>query len=207
MEIVNTCSLYQKCWGNRADCRPKNGVLSDPFILWLVMSFIVAFSFHGILRIWKKLLKNTCYNFMALISFAMLQSGRLNRHVCYRSFCQTIDIEMLRWSENEKLHVKIVVLILQETILHGTRKEAQLEHCIVTSVPVPSLLPRLKGIIILLQGPVNQNLPLISSVNFVIKSFQDFTLYVNKKTPNMAFQLIHKCWSGWYHQRIWSRES
>ena len=106
-----------------------------------------------------------------------------------------------------KLHVKIVVLILQETILHGTRKEAQLEHCIVTSVPVPSLLPRLKGIIILLQGPLNQNLPLISSVNFVIKSFQDFTLYVNKKTPNMAFQLIHKCWSGWYHQRIWSRES
>ena len=48
---------------------------------------------------------------------------------------------MLSLIRKEKLHVKIVVPKLQETILYGTRIDVELEHCIVPSVPISSQNP------------------------------------------------------------------
>ena len=91
---------------------------------------------------------------------------------------------MLSLIWKEKLHVKIVVPKLQETILYGIRRDVQLEHCIVPNVPISPQNHRMICITILLRSTVPQNLMSLSSVNFVIKSFQDFTLYVNIETLN-----------------------
>ena len=73
---------------------------------------------------------------------------------------------------------------LQETILYVTRKDVQLEHCSVLIVPISPQNPKVIWIIILLRSIAPQNLMSPSSVNFLIKSFQDFTLYVNIETLN-----------------------
>ena len=88
--------------------------------------------------------------------------------------------------KEEKLHVKIVVPKLQEKILYATRRDVQLEHCVVPNVPISPQNPKLIQITILLRSTAPQNLMSPSSVNFVIKSFQDFTLYVIIETLNTA---------------------
>ena len=47
-----------------------------------------------------------------------------------------------RYSEKNKLHVKIVVPKLQETILYVTRRDNQLERCIVLTVPISPQNPK-----------------------------------------------------------------
>ena len=69
-------------------------------------------------------------------------------------------------------------------MLYGTRRVVLLVHCIVPTVPISPQNPRLNGITILLKSTAPQNLMSPSSVFFVIKSFQDFTLYVNIETLN-----------------------
>ena len=86
----------------------------------------------------------------------------------------------------KKLHVKIVVPKLQQTILYVTRKEFQLEDCIVLNGPISLQNHRMIWITILLRSTAPQNLMLASSVNIVIESFQDFALYVNIETLNTA---------------------
>ena len=87
-------------------------------------------------------------------------------------------------NRNEKLHVKIVVPKLQSLILRVTGKDVQLEHCFVPTVPPSQQSPKMISITILLRSTAPQNLKSPSNVNFVIKSFQDFTLYVNIGTLN-----------------------
>ena len=61
--------------------------------------------------------------------------------------------------------------------------------------------------IILLESTASQTLPLLSSVNFVMKSFQDFTLnYDIKKTQDGFFQ-DKNWWSYRYHERSECYES
>ena len=72
------------------------------FLLWLVLPFVVALSFCGNFLRWEKSCKKTCYNFFAIISFALLPSGRFNLHVYSRLFCQTSIIEMPSLNQNEK---------------------------------------------------------------------------------------------------------
>ena len=43
---------------------------------------------------------------------------------------------MLSLNRNQKLDVRIVVPKLQNLILHVTRSDVQLEHCIVPNVPI-----------------------------------------------------------------------
>ena len=43
----------------------------------------------------------------------------------------------------EKVHVKIVVPKLQETILYATRGDVQLEHCILPNVPISPQNPKM----------------------------------------------------------------
>ena len=70
---------------------------------WLVLPFLVALSFYGIFCIWEKLCKNTCYNFFAIFSFALLPSSRFNLHVYFRLLCQNPNIEMPSLNRNEKV--------------------------------------------------------------------------------------------------------
>ena len=80
--------------------------------------------------------------------------------------------------------MKNVVPKLQNLILLVTRGDVHLEYSIVPTVPV---FPQNPWIIILLRKTMPQNLMTSSTVNFVIKGFQDYTLYVKIEAPNMVF--------------------
>ena len=73
------------------------------FLLWLILSFMVARSSYGNFRRWEKICKKICYQFFAIISFALLPSSRFNLHVYFRLFCQTPIIEMPLLNRNEKI--------------------------------------------------------------------------------------------------------
>ena len=51
-------------------------------------------------------------------------------------FVKLLLLKCLRSIETRKLHVRIVVPKLQSLILHVTRRDVQLEHCIVPNVPI-----------------------------------------------------------------------
>ena len=65
--------------------------------------FMVALSFYGIVRLWRKICKNTCYEVLAIIAFALLPSSRFNLHIYFRIFCQTSIIKMPSSIQNEKI--------------------------------------------------------------------------------------------------------
>ena len=73
----------------------------------------------------------------------MLLSSRFNLHVYFRPICQTPIIEMPSLIRKEKLLVEIVVPKLQETIMYVTRRDVQLEHCIVPNVPISQQSPKM----------------------------------------------------------------
>ena len=73
------------------------------FVSWLVLPCMVAVHFYGIFRIWEKLFENTCYNFIAIISVALLQPSRFNLHVPFRLSCQTPVFEMPLLNRNGKV--------------------------------------------------------------------------------------------------------
>ena len=73
------------------------------FLLWLVLPFMVGLSFYGNFRKWRIKCKNTCCNFFAIISFALLPSSCFNLHVYFRLICQTPNIEMPSLNRNEKV--------------------------------------------------------------------------------------------------------
>ena len=70
------------------------------------------------------------------MSFALLLSSRLNLHVYFRLFCQITIFEMPLLIRKEIITCEICVPKLQETILYVTRRDVQLEHCIVPNVPI-----------------------------------------------------------------------
>ena len=89
--------------------------------------------------------------FFAIISFALLPSSRFNLHVCFRLFVKLLLMKCLRSIETRKLHVRIVLPKLQSLILRVTRRDVQLEHCIVPIVPFSPQNPRTIWITILLR--------------------------------------------------------
>ena len=99
-------------------------------------------------------------------------------------FVRLLILECLRSMETKKLHMRIVVPKLQSLILPVTRRDVQLEHCIVPPVPISRQSPKMIWITILLRSTAPQNLKLPLNVNVAFKSFQDFTLYVNIETLN-----------------------
>ena len=132
----------------------------------------------------KKIAKTLATNFPLLF----------NLH-CYRQvasiftfssdyFVKLLLLKGLRSVETRNLKGRIVVPKLQSLILRVTRRDVQLEHCIVPNVPISAQNHKMIGIIILLRSIAPQNLISSSSVNFVITSVQDFTLYVNIETLN-----------------------
>ena len=81
--------------------RRKTALAVFPFMASL--AYMVAFSFYETFRKWEKNFKNTCYNFCAILSFALLPSIRFNLHVYFRLFCQTTIFEMPSLIRKEKI--------------------------------------------------------------------------------------------------------
>ena len=147
------------------------------FLLWLVLLFMVALPFSGNFRRWEKIATNFsplfhlhCYRQVASI-FTFISDY----------FVKLLLMKCLRSIETRKLQVRKGVSKLRNLILTVTRRDVQLEHCIVSISPQN---PKMIWITILLRSTAPRNLMAPSSVNFVIKSFQDFTLYVNIETLN-----------------------
>ena len=121
-----------------------------------------------------------CHNFICIPTVKLLQSSRLFQ----TNLSRLLLLKCLRSIETKKLYVRIVVPKLQSLILPVTRRDVQLEHCIVPTVPISQQSPKMISITILLRSTAPQNLMSPSSVNFAFKCFQDFTLYVNIETLN-----------------------
>ena len=90
-------------------------------------------------------------------------------------------LKCLRSIEMKKLRVTIAVPELQSLILHVTGRVALLVHSIVPNVPISPQNPKMISITILLSSTVPQNLMSLSTVNIVIKSFQDLLLKSTEK--------------------------
>ena len=82
-------------------------------LLWLIFPFKIGLAFYGwSLLLWKFLelsrnwgisCENTCYKFLTIISFALLQSSRFNLHVYFRLFCPPTFTEMPSLNRYEKV--------------------------------------------------------------------------------------------------------
>ena len=94
----------------------------------------------------------------------------------------------------KKLIVKFLAPKLQKIILFVTRKDVQLDYWFVSSVPISPKHPKTIRIIKRLRNTEPQNVVLLSSVNFDTNSFQEFTFYVNIRTPNMVFLWKQQMW-------------
>ena len=123
-------------------------------------------------------------------------------------FVKLLLFNCLRSIETRKLHVWIVVPKLQSLTLRVTRRDVQLEHCIVPNVPISPQSPKTIWYTILLRSTAHQNLMSLSIVNFVIKSFQGFTLYVNieHSTRNADRIRNKKCEFGTHSGRCWGSQ-
>ena len=64
---------------------------------------MVVLSSYGVIRIRKKVLKNTCYKYFAIFSFGLLQSSRFNLRVYFILICQTPVVEIPSFNQNEKV--------------------------------------------------------------------------------------------------------
>ena len=83
--------------------KEKDWQLLRYFRLRLVLPFMVAHSFYGILHIWEEEFKYTWYKFFNNISFALLQSSCFNSHVYFRLLSQTPTIEMPSLNRYDKV--------------------------------------------------------------------------------------------------------
>ena len=79
---------------------------------------------------------------------------------------------------------------LQSLILRVTRRDVQLEHCIVTNVPISPQNNKMIGIIILPKNTVFQDLQKHTIVNYVTQIFPAFMLYVITETLNMDHKWV-----------------
>ena len=84
----------------------------------------------------KKYAKTLATKFSPLLHLHCYRQVASNLTFISNSFVKLLFLECLCLSESKKLHVKNVVPKLQETILYVTRRDVQLEHCIVPNVPI-----------------------------------------------------------------------
>ena len=154
------------------------------YFLWLFLLFMVALPFYGIFRIWEQICKNTCYRVFAIISFALLPSSRFNLHVYFRLFCQTTIIEMPSLLRKEKVTFENCGTQTTRNNIVRHRKRCSIGTLFCTQCPSFSKKSQNNLNYHFVKKHNAPNFMLPSSVNFVIKSFQNFTLYVNIETLN-----------------------
>ena len=104
-------------------------------------------------------------------------------------FVKLLLLKCLSSTETRKLHVRIVVPNQQNLILPCHKKICSVGTMYVPNVPISPRNPEMIWNTILPGSIAPQNLMLRSSVNFVIKSFQDFTLYLSIGTLNTECRL------------------
>ena len=145
---------------------------------------MVAHSFYGIFRKWEEQFEYTWYKFFAVISFALLQSSCFNFYVPFRLFCQTTSIGMPSLNRYEKVTCENCGT--QTTKLNLARHKMSCSAGTLFCTQRPNLCTKsYDGLNYHISKKHSApNLMSPSSVNFVIKSFQDFTLYVNIETLN-----------------------
>ena len=154
------------------------------FLFWLVLPYMVALSFHGNFRRWEKNAKKLATNFSPLFHLhCYLQVASIFTFIS-DYFVKLLILKCLRSIETRKRHVRIVVPKLQSLSWRVTKRDVQLEHCTVPNVPISPQNRKMIWVTFLIKSPAPRKLMSPSSVNFVNKSFQDFTLYVNTKTLN-----------------------
>ena len=132
----------------------------------------------------KKIAKKLTKNFLLLFHLHCYRQVASIFTFISDYFVKLLLLKCHRSIETRKLHVRIVVPKLQKLILPVTRIDVKLGHCSVPNVPVSPHNPEMILISILLRRIPPQNLMLPSIVNFVIRSFQDFTIYFNIETLN-----------------------
>ena len=157
---------------------------------------MVALSFCRIFRMWEKMYKNTCYKKFAINSFALLSSSRFNLHVYFRLFCQPTSIEMPSSIQKEKITCENCGS--QTTRNNIVRHRKRCSACTLYCTHCPNFSTKSQSDLNhrIAKKHSAQNLMSPSSVNFVIKSFQDFTLYVNIETFKTQNRLDQK-------QKMW----
>ena len=151
---------------------------------------MVGISFYGIVWIflvnWDYNIKVLATNFSPLFLFhCYSQVASIFTFISDYSV-KLLLLKCLLQTDTRKLHVRIVVPKLQSSILRVTKRDVLLVHGIVPNVPVSPQNPKMISITILLRSTATRNLMSPSSVNFLIKSFQDLTLYVNIETLSTA---------------------
>ena len=82
---------------------------------------MVALSFYGMFRTWEKICKNTCCQFFAIISFALLQSSCFIYYLHFRSICLTLFTRIASLNRYEK--VRCEICCTQTTKLNLARHE------------------------------------------------------------------------------------
>ena len=148
------------------------------FLLWLALPFMVAVCFYGNFRIWEKSCKNTCYNFFAIILFALVPSTRLNLHVYSRLLCQTPNIEIPSLNRNKKVTCENCGTQTTKLILARHKKSCSAGTLYCTQCP-----------------------------NFSTKSQSDLNYHIAKKhsapKPDLTFKckLCHQKFPGLYALR------
>ena len=143
---------------------------------------MVAVSFYGIFRIWEKVCKNNCYKFFAIISFALLQSSCFNFYVHFGSMSLTPFPQMPSSNRYEKVTCENCGTQSTKLILARHKKSCSAGTLYCTQCPNFSTKSQNDLIYHIAKKHSAPKLMSPSSVNFVIKSFQDFTLYVNIET-------------------------
>ena len=123
---------------------------------------------------------------------ALLRSSSFNLHIYCRQFCRTPIIELPSLIRKEKVTWENCVTQTTRKKLYATKRDVQLEHCIVPKVSISPQNHKMTWINNLLRSTTPQNLMSLSSVKVVIKSFQDFTLYVNIETLNTECKTDHE---------------
>ena len=177
--------------------KEKDWQLLRFIILWLVLILWLVFPFMEVSVNGENNIKILATNFSPLLLLH-----------CYRQVAsiftfisdysdKLLSLKCLRSIETKKLLVAIVVHKVKSLILRVTRRDVQLEDCIVPNVPISPQNPKVIWIIILPRNTTPQKLTSPSSVNFFMTSLKDFTLYVNIKTLNT------ECKSD-REQKIWT---
>ena len=128
------------------------------------LSFYGCSFLYGIFGIWENLCKNTCYNFFAIISFALLPSCRFNLHDYFRLLCQIPKIEMPALNQNEKVTCKNCATQIAKRNLARHKKSCSAGTLYCTQCP-----------------------------NFFTKSQNDLNYHIAKKHGAPKPDIIFKC--------------
>ena len=151
------------------------------FLFWLALPFLLL-----VFRSWEKLFINTDYKFFAFFGLHRYRQMASIFTFLWEYSVKFLLLTCLRSIKTRKVTCDNSGAQTTQPNIARHKKRCSVGTLYCTHCPYFSANSQLISITILLRSTAPQNLMLLSSVNFVFKTFQDFTLYVNIGTPNMA---------------------